>query len=94
MEFFIIVIVISILVTLLLNYIFRGKRFIKYIPPLVLLLFMIYNFITMYSTSSEGFESLGRFVMGLLILSACVPSLICSAILDLIYSKKKQSNKL
>ena len=43
----------------------------------------------MYSPNLEGFEGLGRFVMGLLILSACVPSLICSVVLDVIYVRKK-----
>lgn len=91
MEFILIIIVVSIMATLLLNYIFKGKRYIKYIPALILLPFMIYNFITMNSTIVEGFESLGRFVMGLLILSACVPSLICSFVLDVIYTKKKRA---
>lgn len=84
-----IIIVASILITLLLNYIFKRKRFIKYIPAQILFPFMIFNFITMYSPNLEGFEGLGRFVMGLLILSACVPSLICSVVLDVIYVRKK-----
>lgn len=88
----IIIAVVSILVTLLLNYIFKGKRYIKYFPALIILPFMIYYFITMYSPTSEGFEALGRFVMGLLLLSAFVPSLICSAVLDVFYAMKKQDD--
>lgn len=84
-----IIVVVSILVTLLLNRLFKRKRYIKYIPALILLPFMIYNFITMYSPDLESFEPLGRFVMGLLILFACIPSLICSVILDVINAKKK-----
>lgn len=88
----IIILMVSILVALLLNYIFKGKRYIKYIPAIIILPFMIYNFITMYSAPSEGFEALGRFVMGLLLLSACIPSLICSVVLDVFYARRKYSD--
>lgn len=50
--------------------------------------FMIYNFITMYSAPSENFVALGRFVMGLFLLSGILPSLIISIILDFLYKKK------
>lgn len=80
--------IVSILVTLILNKIFKKKRYIKYIPVIIMVPFILYYFITMYSASSEGFESLGRFVMGLLLLSASIPSLICSIILDVLNKKK------
>lgn len=83
-----IIVIVSILVTFILNRIFKKKRYIKYIPVIVMFPFMIYNFITAYSAPAEGFEALGRFVMGLLLFSASLPSIICSIILDIVYKKR------
>lgn len=81
---------VSILVTFILNKVFTKKRFIKYIPVILIFPFMLYNFITMYSAPSENFEALGRFVMGLLLLSASIPSLLCAIVLDIV--RKKRNN--
>ncbi len=54
--------------------------------------FMLYNFITAYSAPTEGFEALGRFVMGLLLFSASLPSLICSIVLDIVHKKRTENN--
>ncbi len=86
MNFGFILIIISIaaiIITFILNLLFKNKRYVKYIPAVVLFPFMIYNFITMYSVTSENFESLGRFVMGILLLAACASSLIASITLDI-----------
>ncbi len=81
----------AIFLTFLLNLIFNKKRYIKYIPPIIMAPFMIYNFITMYTAPSEGFQALGRFVMGLFLLTAIAVSLITSIIIDLI-NKKNSAN--
>lgn len=73
----------AIIVTFILNLLFKKIRYVKYIPAVVLFPFMIYNFITMYSVTNESFESLGRFVMGILLLTACASSLIASIIFDI-----------
>jgi len=86
-----IIIIASILVTCILNQIFKNKRYIKYIPVIIMVPFILYNFITMYSVTSENFEALGRFAMGLLLLSASIPSLICSITLDIFHNKKIQN---
>lgn len=86
MNFVFILILISItmiIVTFILNLLFKKIRCVKYIPAIVLFPFIIYNFITMYSATSEGFESLGRFVMGILLLTACVSSLMASITFDI-----------
>lgn len=86
MNFGLILVLISIaaiIITFILNLLFKKIRYMKYIPAVVLFPFMIYNFITMYSVTSEGFESLGRFVMGILLLAACASSLIASIIFDI-----------
>jgi len=82
---------VSILFTYILNLISGKKRFIKYLPAIILFPFMAYNFIAIYSAPSEGFEDLGRFAMGLLLLSAIVPSLICAVAID-IFKKKNAVN--
>lgn len=87
-----IVVIVSILVTFILNYIFKKKRYVKYIPVIVMFPFMLYNFITAYSAPTEGFEALGRFVMGLLLFSASLPSLICSIVLDVVHKKRTENN--
>ncbi len=88
-SFVIIVIMIaSILVTCILNQIFKKKRYIKYIPVMIMLPFMLYNFITMYSAPSENFEALGRFVMGGFLLFASLTSIICSIVLDIFHKKR------
>jgi hypothetical protein len=81
--------IISIAVTSLLDYLFKNKRYVKYIPAIILLPFMLYNFITMYTVPSEGFEALGRFVMGLLILPAVLSILISAIALDTFLRKRK-----
>lgn len=83
------ILIISILVTCILNHIFKERRFVKYIPVMMMLPFMIYNFITMYSTPSENFEALGRFVMGIFLLSASISSLIYAIIADVLYKRRK-----
>ena len=86
MRFGFILILISmaaIIITFILNLLFKKIRYVKYIPAIVLFPFMIYNFITMYSVTSESFESLGRFVMGILLLAACASSLIASIAFDI-----------
>jgi len=87
-----VIIIVLILVTCILNLIFKEKRYIKYIPIIIMLPFMLYNFITMYSAPSENFEALGRFVMGLLLLSASITSLICSITLDIFHKKRIKNN--
>lgn len=82
------ILLISIMATYILHRIFKNKRFVKYIPSVLLLPFMVYNFVTMYTVPAEGFQSLGRFVMGLLLLIAIVPSLISAIIFDLISKKR------
>lgn len=84
----IIIAIASIFVTCLLNQIFKQKRYMKYIPAIIMFPFMMYNFITMYSAPSENFEALGRLVMGLFLLTASVVSLICSIVLDIIYKRR------
>lgn len=86
-----VIITASILLTCILNQIFKKKRYIKYIPVIIMFPFMLYNFITMYSAPSENFEALGRFIMGLLLLSASIPSLICSIAFDISHKKRMKN---
>jgi hypothetical protein len=58
---------------------------VKYIPAIILFPFMLYNFITMNSVTSESFQSLGRFVMGILLLVPLASSLITSIAFDISY---------
>lgn len=83
--------IVSILVTYMLNRIFKNKRYVKYIPVIIIIPFMLYNFVTTYTAPTEGFEALGRFVMGLLLLAASLPSLICSIVLDIFHKKRMQN---
>jgi hypothetical protein len=86
---FVIIVSVSILVTFILDQIFKKKRFVKYIPVIIMFPFMLYYFITMYSASSESFESLGKFVMGLFLLIAIVSSIIFSIIADIVHKRRK-----
>lgn len=87
-----VIVIASVLVTCILNQIFKKKRYIKYIPVIIMSIFMLYNFITMYSAPSEGFQALGRFIMGLLLLFASISSLICSIILDIVHKNRNKNN--
>ncbi len=77
------ILIASFLVTFLLNRMFSKKRYMKYIPVMILASLMIYNFITMQSASTEGFEDLGRFIMGMFLLAASISSLITAVAFDL-----------
>jgi hypothetical protein len=82
----------SIIITFILNLLFKKKRYVKYIPAIILFPFMLYNFVTMYSVTTESFQSLGRFIMGILLLAACASSLIASIAFDIshkIINRKK-----
>lgn len=87
---FVVIAIASILVTLILDLIFKKKRYIKYIPVAIMFPFMLYNFITMYSATSESFKALGNFVMGLFLLTASVSSLVYSIIADILYRRKRK----
>ena len=86
----IIAVTVSILVTFILNYIFKKKRYVKYIPVIVMFPFMMYGFITAYSAPTEGFEALGRFVLGVLLFAASLPSLVCSIVLDIVHKRRNK----
>ena len=88
--FLIIAVTVSILVTFILNYIFKKKRYVKYIPVIVMFPFMMYGFITAYSAPTEGFEALGRFVLGVLLFAASLPSLVCSIVLDIVHKRRNK----
>lgn len=86
MNFGIVLVLLSIttiIITFILNLSFKRKRYVKYIPAIILFPFMLYNFITMYSVTTESFQSLGRFVMGILLLVPCASSLIASIVFDI-----------
>lgn len=83
--------IVFVLVTFILNQLFKKKRFVKYIPVIIMVPFMLYNFIAMYSAPLEGFKDLGHFVMVLLLLTASLSSLIVSIIADIIYRRKRLS---
>lgn len=80
----------SLLVIFLLDRIFHRKRYVKYIPILILIPFMIYNFITMHSASNEGFEELGKFIMGIFLLAASLSSLISAVAFDMYHKNKNR----
>lgn len=80
----------SLLITFILNRMFNKKRYIKYIPIMILIFLMIHNFTTMNSPSNEGFEDLGKFVMGIFLLIASLSSLISSIAFDLIHKHKNR----
>jgi hypothetical protein len=82
--------IITIILTVILNLSFKKKRYVKYIPAIILFPFMIYNFITMNSVTNEGFQSLGRFVMGILLLVPCASSLIASIAFDITHKIKNR----
>lgn len=79
----VLIFIVAIIITFILNLLFKKIRYVKYIPAIILFPFMIYNFITMYSVTNEGFESLGRFIMGIVLLDAFASSLITSIAFDI-----------
>lgn len=93
MELGLIIVFISlaaILVTFILNILFKKKRYIKYIPVIIMFPFMLYYFITVYSAPTENFEALGRFVIGLFLLTGSLASLISSIALDFFHKNRNK----
>lgn len=84
-----IIVMASILVTFILDRVFKKKRYMKYLPIALMLPFMICYFVTMRTASSEGFEALGKFVMGVFLLAAIISSIIYSVIADFIHKRRK-----
>lgn len=90
----IIVITLSTLLTIFLDRFFAEKKIIKYIPSMIMVPLMVYNLVTMFSISTDDFQRLGKFIMGLFLLSAILPSLVCSISFDIYRKISCQKNNL
>lgn len=64
------------------------NRYIKYLLPAVTLILTVYNFY-LSRIPSEGFEGLGRLLMGIILFFCFLSSLLTSLFFDFIYPKLK-----
>lgn len=86
MERLIAVIAVFGLVTAGLTYLvsigFPQQRYLKYAVPLLCVVIALYNFAIAPSTTTEGFQQLGRVIYGMLALGCFVISLIAAMVID------------
>lgn len=93
MERFILIIIAvvipSILLTYLLHRLTMGKRYIKYLLPLFILIPTIYNFY-LSRLPSEGFKSLGSFLIAFILFTGFLSSLASALFFDFILPKLRK----
>jgi uncharacterized membrane protein YfcA len=83
------VVIIFSLLTYLLHRLTLGKKYIKYLLPLLALLISIYYF---YQSKlpSEGFEDLGNFLMAFILFTCFLSGLASGLFLDIVLPKLKK----
>ncbi|SKA86262.1 hypothetical protein SAMN05443428_10762 [Caloramator quimbayensis] len=79
------VIIISIALALLLNKLFKGNKYIKYILPVLFFIFSVYSFYVS-RTAKEGFLDIAYMLLFIICFAGFLSSFITSLILD--YRKK------
>jgi hypothetical protein len=83
------VVIIFSLLTYLLHRLTLGKRYIKYLLPLLALLLAIY-YLYQSQLPSEGFKGIGMFLMALILFSGFLSSLVSGLFFDFVLSKLKK----
>lgn len=75
------------LLTLFINYCFKKRKFVKYIPSIIMSLLAIYNFYVS-KTSTEGFLDIAYILLTMMCIVGLVSSLVTALILDFVQRKK------
>lgn len=88
----VIIFIVFISLTYLLGRIFRKKRFIKYIPSLISIIFAVINIMLARSGQVEGFRDLARVMMAMLLSAGFLSGLLSALYLDYISPKYKKRN--
>jgi hypothetical protein len=83
------VVIIFSLLTYLLHRLTLGKRYIKYLLPLLALLLAIY-YLYQSQLPSEGFKGIGMFLMALILFAGFLSSLVSGLFFDFVLSKLKK----
>lgn len=83
----ILILVIFSLLTLLLNHYFKKRKFIKYIPSIIMFLLAVYTFYVA-KTSTEGFLDIAYILLTIMSIVGLASSLVTAFVLDFIQRKK------
>lgn len=75
------------LLTLLLNHYFKKRKFIKYIPSIIMFLLAVYTFYVA-KTSTEGFLDIAYILLTVMSIVGLASSLVTALILDFVQRKK------
>lgn len=86
---FAVVFITGVLITILLNYLFKKRRYVKYLVGLAILLFGAFEIYSARVTGG-GLETLGTAIMGIFLGFMGISSIISSIVLDLIRKYKKR----
>lgn len=68
----------------LLHHFFRNRKYIKYIPALLALVFCIYNFYVAKTMKNAAFEDLARMVLAMMLFTAFVSGALTGLFADLV----------
>lgn len=83
----ILILIIFSLLTLLLNHYFKKRKFVKYIPSIIMSPVAIYTFYVA-KTSTEGFLDIAYILLTVMSIVGLVSSLVTALILDFAQRKK------
>lgn len=86
----VVIFLVFVFLTYLLHWLFNKKRFVKYIPSLLCIIFTVINVILARSGNGEGFKDLARIVVAIFAFTGFVSSIISALYLDYISPKVKK----
>lgn len=74
--------VVFVLITGLLNYLFKSRRFVKYLPSIVSLIAAVINYVLARTSHSDGFKDLGYLIMSIFLLIGSVSGFLSAVYFD------------
>jgi hypothetical protein len=77
-----IIFVVFVLITSLLNYLFKTRRFVKYLPSIISLIVAVINYVLARTSHSDGFKDLGYLIMSIFLFIGSVSGFLSAVYFD------------
>ncbi len=70
------------LITSFLNYLFKTKRFVKYLPSIISLIAAVINYVLARTSQADGFKDLAYFIMSMFLFIGSVSGFLSAMYFD------------